>query len=346
MLNIHALLQQTTKISSARKTGETGISYDEPWLDSTGDQMPFIPQATFMEGDIIDVESVITAHHMGHVEVRACPITASNPIPTQACFNQHKLEFISDEDGEFRMPQDESYRQRGYLTGSTGAYGSQNRYFMKFKLPDGLIGETVLLQWWYFTANSCSPVGYDDYFNGNNQRLETLPGSFWNEGLGECGFEYTEFQSEQYFRGGSPERFVNCAEIRITSNDGNPMSNPTNAPTTSPPTAAPISMSVPTTSEPVNSVPTSPPVNDAHPSNIFSGAGCCSRDFKTCDQYSTFCISNKENCLSSTCTGMTWLENGAIDGTCKVKFEQCFDDTECCNGLTCQGTEWWRSCKE
>ena len=46
---------------------------------------------------------------------------------------------------------------------------------MRFQLPETLVGEEVLLQWWYFTANSCTPEGYADYMARNN-----FPDSFWS----------------------------------------------------------------------------------------------------------------------------------------------------------------------
>lgn len=34
---------------------------------------------------------------------------------------------------------------------------------MKFKLPEGIHGDTILLQWYYLTANSCKHEGYSEY---------------------------------------------------------------------------------------------------------------------------------------------------------------------------------------
>lgn len=42
-----------------------------------------------------------------------------------------------------------------------------NELEYKFQLPAGMVGDLVLLQWHYVTANSCMPPGYDDVDNPN-----------------------------------------------------------------------------------------------------------------------------------------------------------------------------------
>ena len=61
----------------------------------------------------------------------------------------------------------------------------------RYKLPNNLSGDVVLLQWHYVTGNSCEDVGYDQYsfpwatpdLPTCSQPLdvrETLPEQFWN----------------------------------------------------------------------------------------------------------------------------------------------------------------------
>ena len=59
---------------------------------------------------MIDVESVLTAHHKGHFEVKACSV-APGEAPTQACFDQHRLTFV--EDVLYGAPADPLYPERG-----------------------------------------------------------------------------------------------------------------------------------------------------------------------------------------------------------------------------------------
>lgn len=109
------------------------------------------------------------AHHKGHFEFHACPISHGD-IPTQECFDQHPLTFISDtNDWAVRH---EEYPERAYLEPDNW----QLSY--KFQLPDNLTGNLVLLQWYYITANSCTPKGYDSY---------DFPADFNPGSVSECG---------------------------------------------------------------------------------------------------------------------------------------------------------------
>ena len=94
------------------------------------------------------------AHHKGHFEFHACPISLGE-IPTKECFDQYPLSFVSDNKG-WAVRHDE-YPERAYL--------DPNNWDLsyKFKLPNNLTGELVLIQWYYITANSCTPEGYGSY---------------------------------------------------------------------------------------------------------------------------------------------------------------------------------------
>jgi hypothetical protein len=111
-----------------------GNDYDE-WLDSSGNPMPWKPEATYQRGDMITIETEITAHHWGHIELRACP---NGRKSTQNCLDSYPLEFVQDVD--YAMPQDPNFPDRGYLA---DRYRS---YTMKFRLPSNLVGDQVLLQ--------------------------------------------------------------------------------------------------------------------------------------------------------------------------------------------------------
>jgi hypothetical protein len=122
-----------------------------------------------------------------------------------------------------------------------------------------------------------------------------------------------------------------------------PIANPTNAPVapvpnpTNVPTAAPIANP---TFSPVPA-PSESPVQ-AQPEG--NGSACCSYDFKTC---STWGNESQEACESLT--GMKWLSNGPLTGDaamCLGKDIGCTNNLSgCCEGLVCDGNEWWKSCK-
>ena len=151
--------------------------------------MPWQTQDTYVSGSIIDIETVVTAHHKGHIEVKACPI--QNPgleVATQDCFDAHPLTFVSDE--LYGAPIDTNYPGRAYLAppeitqvdddpdGVSGSF-----YHFKFQLPDTLVsfgggGQHVLLQWYYLTGNSCTARGYPDY--------PFLDATWYTQDLEEC----------------------------------------------------------------------------------------------------------------------------------------------------------------
>jgi len=134
-------------------------NYDFP-KTALENPMPPKPQQCYQPGQIIDLEVTLTAHHKGHFEFKACPISPGQ-APTQACFDAHPLRFVSDvlSPGESRATAnfDPNYPERAYipLTDWDLQY--------KYQLPAGLSGDLVLLQWHYITANSCKHVGYDTY---------------------------------------------------------------------------------------------------------------------------------------------------------------------------------------
>ena len=102
-------------ISICGKVGDN--NYDLP-PNSIGGIMPTVIQECYAPGSIIDVESQITAHHKGHFEMRACPISHGE-IPTQECFDANPLTFISDE--LYGAVPDVNYPERAYIP-RTGKY--------------------------------------------------------------------------------------------------------------------------------------------------------------------------------------------------------------------------------
>ena len=52
-------------------------------------------QETYLQGQEIVVDVVLTAHHMGHFEFSACPIQRGE-VPRQECFDENHLIFVRD----------------------------------------------------------------------------------------------------------------------------------------------------------------------------------------------------------------------------------------------------------
>ena len=110
--------------------------------------MPWISQETYTEGQTIIVRSYLDTPHNGHLELKACALGSSS---TQACFDTpgNELEFVDDV--LYGMPKDPSYPGRGYYAGGQG--GGIKSHEMQFKLPAGMYGDEVMLQYKYITAN-------------------------------------------------------------------------------------------------------------------------------------------------------------------------------------------------
>jgi len=203
------------------------------WLDSTGAPMEWESKEIYNEGDIITVNTVFTAHHYGHITVSGCPMEkGKGRDATQECIDAFPLEFVKD--NLFDMPKDSNHKDRGYL------HGHDMRLSMQFKLPPGLVGEEVLLQWVYTTANSCVPVGYRDYF----QNHDVPDGdSSWKSNLADCLPDMPLTILPNHLDPAQPrgEIFLNCAEVTVLG-DGSPISTlpPVPAPIPAPPVSSPV----------------------------------------------------------------------------------------------------------
>ena len=188
--------------------------------------MPLNIQGTYQQGQEITIEAVLTAHHWGHFEVKACPLARHDDAPTQECFDQYPLTFVEDLINP-DSPNDPDYPGRAYLS-SRSKSGQANfgnpagiLFRQKFRLPSNLNGQIVLLQWYYRTGNSCYSPGYEKYFGTGwgaaRSDLPTCPNPISSRG------------------DGVPEQFWNCAEITINRGPG---ASPT-PPAINPPTPVP-----------------------------------------------------------------------------------------------------------
>ena len=128
---------------------------------------------------------------------------------------------------------DPTYPERAYYA------NDQSNFRFTYKLPEGVCGERVLLQWRYISANSCFPPGYKGTAVG--QRLQEL-GWLRASGMSDCQYPYDPTGATG---AGKPEQFWNCGEITIKC--ANPTVSP--APTLPPqPTPQPKPTQTPTKS--------------------------------------------------------------------------------------------------
>jgi len=198
--------------------------------NALGGPMPLNIQEILQKGQEFDFSAVLTAHHKGHFEYKACPIQAGE-VPTQECFDNYPLEFVKDI--LYNAPQDPNYPERAYIPlsshssvkDSAGSY----LYTHTYKLPMDISGDIVLIQWHYVTANSCLPEGYNDY---------DWPEGFYPGNSDTCGPLPVDGN-------GVPEQFWNCVEVKITS-DSTPTEPPVSSPTENPTNTSPVNPPVPT----------------------------------------------------------------------------------------------------
>ena len=138
-------------------------NYDYPKNSLGGDLAPNV-QACYGEGEVIELDVILTAHHMGHFSYKACAINAGE-VASQECFDSNPLTFV--EDVLYGSLPDPNYPDRAYIPrvefiqkDNDGDY----KFSHRFRLPAGLSGELVLLQWHYITGNSClADEGYLNY---------------------------------------------------------------------------------------------------------------------------------------------------------------------------------------
>jgi len=229
--------------------GKTGGNDYDYHLNALGGPMPKNIQAVYTQGQEIDLSAVLTAHHKGHFEYKACAINEGE-LATQACFDANPLRFVKDLLYD-NAPVDSNYPERAYipLSGASTHKDSSGSYIYthRYELPANLIGDLVLIQWHYITGNSCVAPGYKDV---------SFPPEFDPGNLGTCSNISSDGK-------GTPEQFWNCAEVQIQT--GGPVSP---IPPTSSPTAAPTSSPIAPTSNPVappDTVPTQAPQPDVQP---------------------------------------------------------------------------------
>ena len=157
-----------------------GRNYDSPKNALGGDLAPNV-QACYADGDIVELDVILTAHHMGHFSYKACAINAGE-VASQECFDSNPLIFV--EDVFYGSMPDPDYPNRAYIPRADSAIiqkdgGGDYKFSHRFKLPAGLSGELVLLQWHYITGNSC--LADEGYLNYN------FPAGFEpNSQLGVC----------------------------------------------------------------------------------------------------------------------------------------------------------------
>ncbi|KAH8086728.1 hypothetical protein JL720_7171 [Aureococcus anophagefferens] len=146
------------------------------------------PRVEWVAGSTVDLQALVTAHHLGWFEFRLCPMDAMGEVLTQECLNEHVLKF----DADYTRNQFDETAYSGKLFDARGFNGAgvpwgtcctdyapadkgggacsdpehnddrwmvpdgstDTYYDMRYVLPAGVTCEHCVLQWTYVTGNS------------------------------------------------------------------------------------------------------------------------------------------------------------------------------------------------
>lgn len=209
------------------RSGVCGDSFRGPFEHIKGGRYYYNGKrvASFRQGSIISVQMAVNAHHNGFVEMHICDVgKCPHGEISQACFRrlqctQLKRAWSKECQSGYSKrcaPIDRRYPGRWYLpcyafrdgTDKIDRYGEGGT--MTFELPDHLVCDHCVLQWFWTSANSCNPPGVIEYYDGPDRPRN------WGRCKGQGG-ALGGVAREQRPCGGSkfPEEYLQCADIRV-----------------------------------------------------------------------------------------------------------------------------------
>merc|ERR1719469_1691839 len=276
------------------------------------------PVTTFTAGQLVEFDIRVTAHHKGHFQFRLCDQTISSAVGDLAdqedCLNGHVLERVRPEEihsdcqpddsrGDCQ-PFDEANPSHWYVPPAGGSMNAD--YTFTYKLPDGVTCEKCTLQWWWSSANSCTP--HPDAYRCYFQNMQALG---WNAAAwcsGACSFSGTCPASQ-----GAPvlcgEQFKNCADVQITASGSGGTSQ-----TTEQGTAAPSPAPTPEPeSEPDTEAPTAAPTQAPTPGPTHAPSSPSRRRRRSTTPASR---RRRRSTSPATCTVNTALNRGVSQADC------------------------------
>lgn len=185
--------------------------------------------ASYFQGGVIDVETAVTEHHNGYIEIHICDVKHCPGMEiSPKCFQEghcKRLNRAGNDDCESRNsticgPMDPAHPSRWYFpcevhgTRMQGwrAYGPRAA---RFRLPRNLVCDHCVLQWYWVAANSCNPPGTTEYFQGPRSP------SNWGTCLGQGGAVGGYSRTKKVCGGHRiPEEYYQCSDIRIKAHKG------------------------------------------------------------------------------------------------------------------------------
>eukprot|EP00986_Skeletonema_menzelii_P012924 scaffold7298_cov150-Skeletonema_menzelii.AAC.24 len=199
-------------------------NYDHP-MSAIGYPLPANSQASYIERQVITVEVFLSEHQKGHMIFSACP-SSDQEIPTQECFNKHRLKFVKDE--FYGAPVDTNFPERVMVAPSSlsfrksafeDKFSSDTTMLFRFQLelPPDLTGQLVLLQWYYVESNGeCMHEGYDQYPWPQAWIDSAGKGEYYFDGQMENCADVLPSDGVTDESSQLPKQFWNCAEVSIS----------------------------------------------------------------------------------------------------------------------------------
>jgi len=321
-------------------------------------------EGNYKPGEVIDIEVVITAHHMGWMEFSLCDKSTlddpNGPI-TQGCLNKIRLERAPGDPSI--SPIDPAHKDRFYLVPKCyNEGGGEQLMKMQYILPN-IECEHCVLQWYWVTANTCVGPGYGDGIkelfpndysgtcSGDGGSSGWVPGGAIGDRMRECGKAY-------------PEEFWNCADITISGKV-----SPTDPPTPNLRTRSPtLRRTEPPSKTDEPSETTKPTVEVTSAPGTCAGAWeqcggethkagsptCCVKGY-ICNKQSRWyhqCIPQETDTQEPSETAKPTVEVTSAPGTCAGAWEQCGGETHkagsptcCVEGYRCdEQSRWYHQC--
>jgi hypothetical protein len=193
-------------------------------------------QATYTSGQSIDINVIITAHHMGWWQFYLCD---KGDELSQTCLN--KIMLHRDPHDPSISPVDPNFPGRYYIIPTCYGTEMSMNQTVRYKLPEGLTCPHCVLQWYWVTGNSCHGGGYTgvNFPKIDNPCIGDGYSTGWLPRANSACVDNTKIY---------PEEFWNCADVRIEAASG-----PTPFPT------APTATKKPTTGNPTSTPATKKP---------------------------------------------------------------------------------------
>lgn len=181
---------------------------------------------TYTQGEVVSFESNIVTHHNGFLEFFICNIDECGRDISEECFREGHCQqllrapsYCDNGQSEDCGPIDPAYPGRWYLpcgpfpNGQILYGGSKGS--MQYQLPEDLVCDHCVIQWYWTGANTCNPPGVIEYFDGEH-------GPKWPDCIGQGGAIGGVTRVQRPCEGERfSEEYWQCADVRILPKDGN-----------------------------------------------------------------------------------------------------------------------------